>query len=95
MPTPILSFSNKTITHVACGGEHTIFVEAASIIYASGKADKGQLGIGDNLTRFVPNKLQTTPLQNEKVSALACGYAHRYFTFSLNNFTKCSLDRTR
>lgn len=92
LPISIPTLKGKRITHVGCGGEHSIFVEGiyllkwkswkntdSSVIYSCGKSDRGQLGMGDNLTRIVPNRVELNSnlsLKKEKIAAVACGFAH-------------------
>jgi hypothetical protein len=42
-------------TSVSCGGMHTCCVGAAGELYAWGRADQGQLGLGRNWMRLAPS----------------------------------------
>ncbi|MDI6788950.1 MAG: RCC1 repeat-containing protein, partial [Planctomycetota bacterium] len=60
------------ITAVACGNEHTLAVGSGGTVFAWGYNTYGELGDGDNSTKYTP--VQTVGLSN--ITAVAAGYNH-------------------
>jgi alpha-tubulin suppressor-like RCC1 family protein len=73
-PQKLSSLSHVNITHIACGGEHTIAVDESGTVYSWGANDHGQLGLGDTESRTVPTPI--TELGQVRVKSLACGWSH-------------------
>ncbi|TDH65060.1 uncharacterized protein CCR75_002142 [Bremia lactucae] len=67
------SLEGMEVAMVACGLYHTIICTAAGGLYACGKNDYGQLGMGHNRLLKVATFVS---LPNEKVCFVACGYYH-------------------
>ena len=62
------------IRHIACGGDHCVIVSNSGAVYAWGKNNKGQLGLGDTENRVFPTKVRS--LTNQKVCYVSCGAEH-------------------
>ena len=60
---------------IAAGGYHTLCVSAGGSVFAWGRNDSGQLGVGHRAKRVVPT-LVTGLLQTKSVVQVAAGYNH-------------------
>jgi len=69
----VTSLSN--ITQICACLYHTNFLTKAGNVYAAGKNDVGQLGLGDFVNRDIPTQLTTI----SNVSSIVCGLS---FTFA-------------
>jgi hypothetical protein len=71
---PILSLIHSRLSHVSCGGEHTVFCTEKNEVYSTGRGHKGQLGHQDKADCNVPTKIS---FFNEKlhkeIDQIACG----------------------
>ncbi|MDR2152813.1 MAG: hypothetical protein LBO72_08330 [Helicobacteraceae bacterium] len=69
-----ISPSDKRIVAVAAGDYHSLALDANGAVYATGKNERGQLGLDDNKNRktwtFVPS------LEGKKIVAVAAGDHH-------------------
>ena len=59
---------------VACGDGHNVVGTTDGRVYAWGRGDEGQLGLGMGLNSPVPQLV--TQLQNRSITQVACGKAH-------------------
>ena len=59
---------------IASGGDHSVIVTNSGAVYAWGKNDKGQLGLGDTVNREFPTQIRS--LRNLKVCYVSCGAEH-------------------
>lgn len=90
-PQLVTSLEGTEISMVACGLYHTIICTAAGTLYACGKNDYGQLGLGHNRLTKVATVVSHP---NELVCFVACGYYHsvvvttsgRTFSFGRNDY---------
>ena len=64
-PQPIECLHSLPIRHIACGGQHSFLVSHSGAVYAWGKNNKGQLGLGDTDDRRFPTQVRS--LRNQKV----------------------------
>merc|ERR1712000_196829 len=64
------------IVKVACGYGHTILIDNKNQTYVFGNNGCGQLGLGDEDNRNLPEKFSTLPEGAGKISKIACGGAH-------------------
>jgi len=71
LPTELTAFRGKPIAQVACGGNHTMVLLGNGELWAMGRNNEGQLGLGDSKDRTTPE--QVTALAGRKVAAVACG----------------------
>lgn len=53
-PTLIEAFKDKRISQVAGGMHHCLFLDDSGVVYASGRNDDGQLGLGYNQHCHIP-----------------------------------------
>lgn len=63
-----------------CNACHSVIVTTEGVAMTFGRNDKGQLGLGDTETRFVPTVVEA--LKNKNVVAAACGRSHTLFLTS-------------
>ncbi|KAI9995477.1 hypothetical protein PInf_012542 [Phytophthora infestans] len=90
-PQLVKGFEGTEISMVACGLYHTIICTATGGLFACGKNDYGQLGLGHNRQIKVASLVS---LPNEMVSYVASGYYHsvvvtnsgRTFSFGRNDY---------
>jgi alpha-tubulin suppressor-like RCC1 family protein len=88
-----LNFANE-ITDVACGGFHSLFIDRAKNIYSMGSNKYGQLGLGDNIDKQEPARL------NIKGNKVFCGLHYSYilgddlYSFGSNHYGQLGLGRT-
>ena len=73
-PQPIECLNSLPIRHIACGGQHSFLVSNSGAVYAWGKNNKGQLGLGDTDDRMFPTQVRS--LRNQKICYIACGQEH-------------------
>ncbi len=66
----------KPFHNVACGDHNTILIDDINQIYVFGYNDVGQLGLGDEEYRSLPEKLSTLPEGVGRIIEVACGEAH-------------------
>ena len=66
---------NKSVLQVAAGFQHTVFVTADGLVFATGGNDVGQLGVGDTEERLV-STLVTGQLQSKTAVYVAAGDNH-------------------
>lgn len=59
---------------ISCGGFHSIAVDSGGSIYAWGRNDEGQLGLGDIENRAFPVMIEA--LQGTPIHEARCGYMH-------------------
>jgi alpha-tubulin suppressor-like RCC1 family protein len=69
-----LYFGSKAVM-LAAGAAHTMLVTEQGTLWAWGKGSSGQLGLGDNRDRHVPQGVRG-PFRECKVCMVACGHYH-------------------
>jgi alpha-tubulin suppressor-like RCC1 family protein len=80
VPTPILSQGDKIrAKSVSCGAKHSMIIDLDNNIYAFGRNEDGELGLGDNENRNVP-----TLIPNIKAKSVSCG-VYDTLILDLNN----------
>lgn len=67
IPTEVVSLSDKTITQLAAGNQHSLAIDNEGNVYAFGKNDRGQLVIEDKADFFF-RKSQLTPVEVKALS---------------------------
>ncbi|KAG1690342.1 hypothetical protein DVH05_028222 [Phytophthora capsici] len=76
-PQLVDALSSQVVTKVACGLYHTVAVTSGGEVYAFGKNDYGQLGLGHARNMKVPALAKTALGEtDEKIVAVSCGYYH-------------------
>lgn len=73
-PQPIECLTALPIRLIACGGDHSVIISNSGAVYAWGKNNKGQLGLGDTENRAFPTQVRS--LRNQKICYVACGAEH-------------------
>ncbi len=76
-PQQILALNSLTISAIACGGRHTIFLTNDGKVYCCGANFNGELGLGNTTNHSTPQ--QISALNSFAISAIACGYSHTLF----------------
>jgi len=80
LPKEVLSLSGKTITKIACGGNHTLVVTDVGDVYSWGWNSSGQLGLGDTNDQLLPACVRTLTLakafQKHSFVQVAAGSEH-------------------
>jgi alpha-tubulin suppressor-like RCC1 family protein len=67
--------SDKTVTSIATGMYHSVFLGDGSV-YAVGYNTYGQVGDGTTTTRYYPVKLSTTNIVGKIIKAVGAGWSH-------------------
>eukprot|EP00002_Diphylleia_rotans_P035797 TRINITY_DN7842_c1_g1_i2.p1 TRINITY_DN7842_c1_g1~~TRINITY_DN7842_c1_g1_i2.p1 ORF type:complete len:1628 (+),score=267.27 TRINITY_DN7842_c1_g1_i2:91-4974(+) len=73
--TRVMALQAFHVVNVSCGAEHTIAVDENGKVYAWGRGQNGQLGIGLTVHQYVPRLVDTSQFQG-KVISVACGHYH-------------------
>ncbi|CAN0370869.1 unnamed protein product [Lampetra fluviatilis] len=93
------AFRRVPVVQVSCGAHHTLALSSASVVFAWGTNDRGQLGLGAAVPRSDP--LAVGALCGMPVRALAAGAAHSLavtltggvFVWGANDHRQLGLDR--
>lgn len=76
-PQLVDALASQVVVKVACGLYHTVAVTASGEVYAFGKNDYGQLGLGHARNIKVPALVKIALGEaDEKVVDVSCGYYH-------------------
>ncbi|KAK3280382.1 hypothetical protein CYMTET_11767 [Cymbomonas tetramitiformis] len=75
--TPVQVMSGQTVTQIAAGGWHSLFVTAASHVYSGGRNSEGQLGDGTRLVRI--DAAEVPILTTHAVGGIGAGRLHSVF----------------
>ncbi|KAI3868875.1 hypothetical protein MKX03_036404 [Papaver bracteatum] len=84
-PLPVWHFHGHTVSKVACGNEHVVALVSAGetftgenlVCYSWGNNNHGQLGLGDNESRFHPDIIETFDHKAPwSIYDVACGACH-------------------
>jgi alpha-tubulin suppressor-like RCC1 family protein len=97
LPGKIPGFSN--ISAIACGHYHSLIITAdTGLVYSFGRNSKGQLGLGDTVSRKSPE--QILAFGNAQIVTASCGGDHclvvdkndKVWTWGVNNFGQLGLN---
>ncbi|KAK7574136.1 hypothetical protein V9T40_011327 [Parthenolecanium corni] len=58
-PNKIRGLNDIYIKELICGKAHILLLTNVGVVYGWGKNTRGELGLGDNVSRFVPEPVQT------------------------------------
>jgi alpha-tubulin suppressor-like RCC1 family protein len=75
-------FNTLTITSIACGSFHTLFITNTGRVYSTGYNGFGELGHGDTTNRSTPALIDSSPFNSLTITAAAGG---EYLSFFLTN----------
>ena len=82
--------SNKTITQVSAGANHSLFLDSTGRVYSCGKNSDGQLGHGNKNRRFlVPTLITSTNISNKIITNVYAGANHSLFLDSTGKVYSC------
>ncbi len=70
----MVSLTGLPVQTIACGGNHSVAVSTSGAVYAWGKNDHGQLGLGDRTDRNLPAQVRS--LRSQDVRRVTCGQDH-------------------
>ena len=76
VPTPVDCLTSLPLRFISCGAHHSLVVSHSGAVYAWGKNNKGQLGLGDTSDRIFPTQVRS--LRNQKVCVL-CLFPSQFF----------------
>eukprot|EP00884_Botryococcus_braunii_P013111 jgi/Botrbrau1/21800/Bobra.0190s0025.2 len=74
IPQPVSAFSGRVVQNVACGDTHTLVTTDDGVLFAFGRNQNGQLGLGTNDDAFLPRVVEK--LKGSFVSSIAAGAEH-------------------
>jgi alpha-tubulin suppressor-like RCC1 family protein len=77
-------FNGKKIKKISVSSQHVLCIDENDLLYAFGRGEEGQLGIGLNknettpvLVGISPNPFSSIPpFQQKKITHISCGYLH-------------------
>lgn len=83
-PTLVRELADTRVAEVACSYFHTVMATTAGELFACGRNDFGQLGMGDTTDWFVPRPVGyfLRGLGARSVLAVACGQHHTVVSLS-------------
>ncbi|XP_040913690.1 X-linked retinitis pigmentosa GTPase regulator-like [Toxotes jaculatrix] len=76
LPKPLEHFSNSSVRHIACGGNHTAVITDSGLLYTFGNGRHGKLGLGEEnfINQFSPTL--STRFLKYNVELVSCGGNH-------------------
>jgi len=84
------SFNSLTISAIACGSYHTVFLTNHGKVYSCGFNSSGQLGLGNTANQPTPQPIST--LDPFTISAIDCGNEHTVFLTNDGKVYSCGLN---
>lgn len=83
-PLVVSTMSGHTVTQVAAGYQHVMFLTSSGAVYAAGSQQYGQLGDGVIAASSVSTPFLVTSLSGHTVTQIAAGGYHNVFLTSTN-----------
>ncbi|KAG2387140.1 hypothetical protein C9374_002175 [Naegleria lovaniensis] len=81
IPKPA-ELGDETIVDLQCGDYHTMVLTENGTVFAWGRNEKGQLGVGDTTTKSTPTKVSLTNIVGKSIVKI---YSRRNVAFALTN----------
>ena len=97
-PRRVSEIAREHIFSVAAGGQHTLAVTSAGVMYAFGRNRHGALGLGDATNRYTPERVRVVPEWaegeddenvDERIAAVAAGADHSIVLTGLGKVYTC------
>ena len=87
-------FYANTITSIACGQSHTLFLTSGGKVWSCGNPANGRLGLGTDITtnRTVPLEITNAGFYANTITAIACGDSHSVFLTSVGKVWSCGVN---
>ena len=76
LPKAIAAFQGCEVSSVACGPYHNVALDSSGAAFVWGDNRKGQLGLGDLDSRFMPVRLGATLVDNNALMQVSAGTEH-------------------
>ena len=73
-PVQIEYFKEKEVTQISAGDGYSLVMDSNDVVYAFGRNDKGQLGIGNTTNQSLPVLIKLS--QQQKITSICAGYFH-------------------
>ena len=97
-----LNFNFPNIKLISCGAYFTIVLTDDNTLYVWGKNMRGELGLGDNTDRHIPQKLAHKEFTEEKIKSITCGesftivstFSNKLYSWGENCFGELGLGDT-
>ena len=80
-------FNQNIIKKIACGENHTMYLTTDGKVYACGKNDNGQLGIGNTTDCYYPTEIIS--LNSLIINDISCGWSHSLFLTNTGRVYSC------
>jgi alpha-tubulin suppressor-like RCC1 family protein len=90
-PTQITStnISTQIITNVACGSNHTLFINSTGRVYSCGNNSNGQLGQNNTTQLLVPTLITSTNISTKIITNIAGKFFYSIFLDSTGRVYSC------
>ncbi len=69
----VSALSSSHVTHISCGGEHSVAITADSEVYTFGAGHRGQLGHGTNANEHLPKLVEAMKDTRRHMLQVSCG----------------------
>lgn len=88
----IATLSPSVVVDIAAGETHTVVLLNTGAVYSFGTNKRGQLGVGDNKTQYIPKHIDA--LNDIHVVRVYCGTSHSMFLTSTGELYACGDGRS-